>query len=259
MSTYAIANSYVPLDNLTINIGQALSNCDNQLIVPRSGIYFLSWSSASAPNSIHDLQLHINNISVGRTFLYGGYYNGIDTTSHTLLLFLKTGDSLQLYLKHEGPVYSDNNYQLSFTGFLYEPTHGQNVAWTLSFLFGEWIFIYGPSIVNFTNILLDSGSVWNSQSAAVNIPTDGTYYLSISGGAYPTENKFNLILSVNSQQLINVMEKVSTARNNTWNLRSRLLITPLRQGDQLVISIPNGYEAASRENDLTFSGFLVHI
>jgi hypothetical protein len=46
-------NAAIPLDKLIINIGQAWDACNSQLVVPKSGIYFLSWSAASFNNITH--------------------------------------------------------------------------------------------------------------------------------------------------------------------------------------------------------------
>ena len=253
-SPYYDINSTVPLDNFLITISLTWDECNNKLVIPRSGIYFLTWSSASLPNEMHIIHLVINGIWHARTMIYGGLYAGYDVSSQSVILRLNEGDTVHLSL-HYGPVYSDNNYQSSLTGFLYEPKHGLPIAWM--FTFPDFVTFYGPVTLNFTVIDLDEGNVWNSSSASVRIPRNGFYFLSMSGLSWPVEYKFNMVLLVNGQLMMNVMEKIDTVRNNYYNLRSRSLIKYLRETDELVVSIPNGYSGYNHYRQLSFSGFLI--
>ena len=256
-ASYMNFDNFVPFDKILLNVGQAWDACNNQLIVPRAGIYFISLTSASVPNTTHIIELRINNVTKARTFISSGLFNGIDTSSHSLLLPLSAGDIAEVFLSY-GPIYSDNNYQTSLSGFLYEPVHGQNIAWCLTHPFDVYTYIYGPSNVNFTNILLDNGLNWNAALGLLQIFTSGTYYLQLSGYSYPINYKLNLVLSLNGQPLMNVMEKAIGGRTN-GDLRSRSLVINLQSGDQLTVSVPTGYVAFNWKNDLMFSGFLISI
>ena len=254
-TTYTTINSFVPFEKILLNVGQAWDACNNQLIVPRTGVYFLSLSSASVPNTIHVLELKINDAIKYRTFIFRGLFSGIDTSSHSLLLPLNSGDIAKVFLTNHGPVYSDNSYQTSLSGFLYEPVHGQNIAWSLSLPFNVQTTIYGPTNINFTYILLDNGLNWKASWGLLQISITGTYYLQLSCYTNPYQDyKSNLIISLNGQPLMNVMEKV---KDGNGNLRSRSLITTLQSGDQLTVSVPTGYAVYHWKNDLTFSGFLL--
>ena len=255
---YYTVNSFVPFENLLMNVGQAWDACNNQFIVPRAGVYFFSLSSASLPNTTHILELRINNITMARSFIYQKYFCGVDTSSHSLLLLLNAGDIAEVYLSSSGPIYSDENYQTSLTGFLYEPIHGHIVAWCLTVPFNVYTYIYGPTNINFTNILLDNGSNWKANLTLLQISTSGTYYLQLSGQSAPSKDyKFNLILLLNSQPLMNVLEKATVRTDG--NLRSRSLITNLQSGDKLMVTVPSGYGAFNYRNDLMFSGFLISV
>jgi hypothetical protein len=148
----------IPLDKLIINIGQAWDACNSRLVIPKTGIYFLSWSAASVTNSTHVIELRVNGAVKARSFVYTSYPDS-DTSSQALLLPLKTGDVVKLMLfTYTGvpSIYSDINYQTSFNGFLYEPVHGQAVAWCLTLPRPQ--NFSGPATVNFTTIFLDEGS-----------------------------------------------------------------------------------------------------
>ena len=258
-SSYSINNSPVPLDKMLINIGDSWEPCGKQFVVPQTGIYFLSFSSASVPNTQHQLELLLNGNMIARTLLSSETFDGNEISSRSLLLHLNSGDVAKLFLSDvSGPIYSDSSYQTSFIGFLYEPLHGQSVAWTLTFPDLTATYIYGPNYVNFTNILLNSGSAWNNSAGILQISTSGIYYLHISGASYPLTYKFNLIILLNGQALMNVMEKVDTVRKD-YNIRSRSLIINLTIGDQLRVAVPEGYEAHSYRSDIMFSGFLISL
>ena len=256
-TSYTTVGSYMEFDKLIINVGQAWDACNNQLIIPMSGIYFLAFSSASVKNTRHDLHLNVNGALIARTFIYANVFNGTDVSSNSVLLKLSEGDIVKLYLLNEGPVYSDSNYQTSFAGFLFELSADQTVAWTLTFPYGVQTYLYGPTNVNFTEILLNDGSPWHSDIGRVRVPVSGLYYLKLSGISWPADYKFNLILSVNDQILMNVMEKIDTIKIGC-NMRSRSLITHLSEGDHLLVSIPAGYNAYSIYNDVIFAGFLIN-
>ena len=254
-SPYSIINNTLPLDSLLINAGQALNACSNYIVIPKSGIYFLSWSSASVPNTVHIVSLHINGIPVARTLIKGGYYNGSDVSSQTVIVRLNASDEVSLRL-FNGPVYSDNNYQTSLTGFLYEPKHNQKVAWTLTF--PDQTYLYGPTVVNFTIIDLNEGNGWNSSLALLTVPINGLYYLSLSGVSFPVEYPFNMVLSVNKEPLMNVIDKTDdSVKTFNYNLRCRSLIAHLTKFDELVVFIPDGYNGFSYLRYLTFTGFLI--
>ena len=197
-TSYGIGYSVVPFEKVLINVGQRWNTCNNQFFVPRSGMYVLALSSASVPNATHSLYKRINDINMARMLIYGGNFDGIDISSHVLLLPLNADDLVKIFLFSSGPVYSDDNYQTAFSGFLYEPVYGQSVTWCLSFPFDAAIYLYGPPSVNFTTILLNNGEAWNANLALLQISMSRTYYLQLSGYSYPTTYKFNLILSINS-------------------------------------------------------------
>jgi hypothetical protein len=159
-----------------------------------------------------------------------------------------------------GSLYSDVNYQTSFLGFLYEPIAGSKAAWSLAFNG----YAYGPTTIPFNSLLLVEGVTWNSLTTRqLTILTAGTYYLKLSGVAYPREYRFRMGLIVNSQPepLMSVMDDVtSPIRTHYYTERTRALITSLQQGDTLEVRIPAGYEAGhgDGDNNVIFAGFRVY-
>ena len=256
-SSFVSDGYYVPLDQLLVNVGGVWDECNSYLKIADPGVYYLSWSSASVPNFSHQIFLHINGVIHGQTTIWGSLYNGTDVSSQSLMLPLNEGDTVQLYIK-TGITFSNVNYQTSFVGFLYEPVNGQKIAWSLTFSLGINTTLIGPTNVRFTTILLNEGEAWNDSSGILSIPTAGSYYLKLSGMAYPNAPALNLVLHVNGKPIINVMEISNSSRNQYVNVRSRAVIINLKQGDQLIVHIPAGYGANSFYNDITFVGFLVN-
>ncbi len=220
----------------------------------QSGIYFLSLSSASIPGSRQIVDMRVNGVVKARTYI-NNYFPGVDTSGQSLLLQLNASDVIQI-VSTVGNLSSDAGYQTSFQGFLYEPVHGEKVAWTLTFPYGVAMYLYGPTDVNYTVVMLNEGSAWNSSTGMVVVPTSGIYFIRLSGTAWPKEYRFNLVLSVNGVPLINVIEKIDIIRTGN-NLRSRSLVHHFNEGDQLVVSVPNGYCLHSYQYDSIYSGFLI--
>jgi hypothetical protein len=242
----------IQLDKLIINIGQAWDACNSRLVVPKTGIYFLSWSAASVSNIQHIIELQVNGTVKSRSFIYT-INPGSDTSSQALLLALNTGDVVRLLLTEltTQSIYSDTNYQTSFSGFLYEPTHGQAVAWSLTLPL-SYNYV-GPAVINFTTIYVNAGSAWNSAAATLQISVSGIYFLTLSGYSSSVYNSFNLVLQVNNQPFMNVMDKTDA----TDNMRSRSLTVHLNAGDQLTVGVPSGYHASSIVYEIIFAGFLI--
>lgn len=260
-SPYYAINSDVLLDKLIINVGQGWDSCNSQFVAPQRGIYYFSWSAATVPNNIFVLWLDYNNKSSSiELILAAGYYNGSDTSSHSVLLQLETGDIVKLYLSYTTTgLHSSENYQISFIGFLYEPSHGNKVAWSLGFpsMPGNYSNFFGPADVTFTHVFVNEGKAWNTTTSVLKIPLDGIYFLKISGVPYPYTYKFNMIMLLNGQPLFNVMEKFDDVRTNFYNLRSRGFVKRLQAHDELKVSVPSGYNAASDTFELIFTGFLI--
>jgi hypothetical protein len=215
------------------------------------------------PTLLNPCFYYVNDASLSRIVLECGDFNGVDMSSHSLVLQLNAGDTLSLFSNPSGrsssgasASYSDASYQTSLTGFLYEPVHGQNVAWSLGFTYGVELTVYGPATVNFTTVIVDTSSAWNSSTASLRVPVAGLYYLKL-GGTTTTGYRLNMVLSVNNNPLMSVMDKMFNTCSQYWNSRSRSIITRLQQGDILTVSVPNGYAAWNLWTELVFAGFLI--
>ncbi len=247
-------NGTVTLDKMLINVGGGWDACNSRFVAPQDGVYFFSWSSASGYGGYGGTHLLRNNVTLVDSQIGNGFYNGSDTASHSILLQLNSGESISLIVSYTS-VYSDANYQTSLLGFLYEPIFVTKVAWSLAFNGAA----YGPTKIPFNSILLLEGITWNSATSQLTIPTTGTHYLKLSGIPFPRTYKFKMGLVVNSQPrpLMSVMEEIDTVRTHSYTVRTRALVTSLREVDTVEVSVPTGYEAGHDQNTVMFAGFLI--
>ena len=246
----------IVFDQVFFSLQGAWDPCNNQFKAPEQGIYFLSWSSASVPNEIHTMSLYVNGGYKARSHIHGDYFDGVDTSSQSIVIGLNKDDVAYLELSDGipyGPIHSDDNYQTAFMGFYYSPSHGQRVSWTV-LCTGEFVGPIDPVLFNY--VMQREGFNWDTSTSSVVIPVEGHYYVKLSGQSYRGDYKFNLILLVNGQPLFNVMEKV-TVLGEYENLRNRALIAHFKQGDTLTVNLPAGYQIFGENNDVIFAGFLI--
>ncbi len=246
----------VIFDQVFFSLEGAWDPCNNQFKAPEQGIYFLSWSSASVPNEIHTMSLYVNGGYKARSHIHGDYFNGVDTSSQSIVIGFNKGDVAYLVLSDGpayGPIHSDDNYQTAFMGFYYSPVSGQRISWCL-LVTGEFVGPINP--VLFDYVMQREGFNWDTSTSSVVIPVDGLYYIKLAGNGLLNEYRFNLVLMLNGEPLFNVMEKVTVLREHE-NLRNRALITRLKQGDTLTVSLPAGYQIYGEYSDVIFAGFLI--
>lgn len=120
-----------------------------------------------------------------------------------------------------------------------------------------WGTYVGPiDKVVWDNVIHEEGFNWQSSTSEVVIPVSGLYYVKLAGNSLQGDYKFNIILTLNGQPLMNAMEKVSVLGEHE-NLRNRALIHRFGEGDILTVSLPAGYQIFGENTDTIFSGFLL--
>ena len=255
-------NYPLPFTKAMLAVGGALEICIHRFIAPTDGTYFISFSVAMRTYS---------SSSYIRTFLRVGLYYTIrsmiylgsstsnyenDIASNSILLPLRQGDIVDLTHESESSYdhYSDEHYQTALLGFLYEPVHGYKIAWSATC--AATTTFTGPiAAFPFNLEWLNDGGVWNTSSYTGIIPVSGIYWLKLSGASpFSTSSQFNMILLVNSQPIINVMEKITNGGNN---VRSHSIAFRLKQGDQLQVSVPTGFQVYTPDYSACFLGFLI--
>ncbi len=97
---------------------------------------------------------------------------GIDTYSRTVLRNLNKGQKVTIWSK--GSIYSDVYGLSSFKGFLYDPSHGVKIAWSVHALHPNkfstnWSELNAdPELnFNFNTMQVNLGGCWKSNSGQV--------------------------------------------------------------------------------------------
>ena len=255
------AYNTLPFTNAMLTVGSALGVCTHQFIAPTYGAYFISFSvaiKAYSPSSYIRVYLRVNYDTRTMIYLDSSMSNfDKDISSNSVLLRLNEGDIVDLqYLSYTSyDDHSDEHYQTALTGFLYEPVHGYNIAWSVTY--SSSTTFTGPiAAFPFNYVWINDGGVWDTSSYIATIPVSGIYWLKVSGmSPSKTSNQFNMILSVNSQSIINVMEKIT---NGGENARSHSIAFRLKQGDQLQVSVPTGFQVDTTAKVALFCGFLIY-
>ena len=160
-------------------------------------------------------------VRVGNTVRSSVYLDSLmsdfqkDSSSNSVLLQLNKGDDIYLdYYSHSYDHYSDKHYQTALSGFLYEPFHGFNIAWSVTYS-STTTFTGSIAAFPFNSVWLNNGGVWDNGSYAATILVSGIYWLKLAGmSPQLTSSQFDMILSVNSQSIINVMEKITNGGRN---------------------------------------------
>ena len=254
--------SPLPFTNTMLTVGNALAACNHQFVAPTNGVYFISFSVG--------IEVYSSSSQVTVYLRVGGSYRSMlyvddpltfaydkDISSNSALLSLNTGTMVDLYFASGTTYdhYSDSNYQTSLSRFLYAPVHGYNIAWSVAH--SVTTTYSGPiTAFPFNTVWVNNGGVWSSSTNTATITVSGIYWLKVSGTSpSSTSNQFNFIITLNGQPLINVMEKIT---NGGYNVRSHSVAYRLSQGDQLQVSIPNGFQMYNNNYSAGFFGFLIY-
>ena len=257
-------NSVLQFTNVMLSVGNALGVCTHQFVAPTQGTYFISFS-VGFEEDYNGIQSNVNaylqvNSDTNTLLQLRSYYasNEKDMSSNSVLISLSEGDIVDVYYSSysSDAHYSDEHYQTSLSGFLYEPVHGYNIAWNVA------TYCYGCSYIGpitafpFDYVMLNDGGVWNPGSFVGTIAVSGIYWLKLTAmRSYSSNSKLDMILTVNSQPIFNVMEK---STNAIGNVRSHSLAVRLKQNDQLHASVPQGYTVYTELRCTAFAGFLIY-
>jgi hypothetical protein len=223
----------------------------NRYLVSITGTWVIFFS-IGAPNGgdVH-VSLYAPNVV---TYLHFGSTNnaGEDTLSKTVVIPVTAGSSIYTYL-NDPPVYSDIRYQTALMGFLYAPRLLLPVSWCVA---SETTYAGTTDPVPFDVVLTNEGNGWNAITNIFTVPVTGVYYIHMTAGIYyPYPTKMELL--VNGVVKANVYR--SSVTHNNVDTRSRAIILPLNENDQLKIRIPSGYRLYSDGNRYTiFSGFRIY-
>ena len=134
-TSFALSTDPIPFDSVIMNDGNGWNSATNEYIVPKSGVYSLTLTTACSAGKDNYSKMHVNNQL--KAHLYCDNINHADlmTANKGWINQLNAGDRVHVTSdKYKGAsffdVYSDSTLQASISGFLYDPIHGCPVVWS---------------------------------------------------------------------------------------------------------------------------------
>ena len=125
---------YLSYDRTLINEGNGWNSTTNRFVAPYSGVYFFSVSLGQLPKNRTILQIFKNGaavVTIG-TAMANLMGSGQDLVGRSHLMSLNVNDYVETYFSEGNPFSDSTNLQISFSGFFYNLTTGQQVS---TFLF----------------------------------------------------------------------------------------------------------------------------
>ena len=122
-----------PFDIYLYKGGLHYDRFNHRYTAPSSGIYYFSFSVGLNAYSSAGFTLYKNSLPYVNIVRRSRSHNGIDTISRAVMMRLDQGD--QIYLVNEAgqTARSSPMMETSFSGFKYQPTHGNMVCSSMSF------------------------------------------------------------------------------------------------------------------------------
>ena len=137
-TTSITSMSQVTFDKVMLNEGNVWNISANKFIAPYDGIYLFSFSGGIRYQSGAVIYLTRNTTELMQApGAYGDvFFSGVDVVSKTCVLALKAADPIHLRYIQKSYLYSDATYRpITFSGFYYNPIHGQQVGNNTSQIF----------------------------------------------------------------------------------------------------------------------------
>ena len=217
---------------------------------PQSGIYVFSVSCGVLAGETYDLLISFSSGLTYEMINKDIVHNGIETVSRSFAVSLSAGDTVYTRLI-DGYAYSDDSYQTSFAGFLYEPLNGRKVIWSVhqtNIMYGT----YSPFPFNDVNVNIGNG--WNSTANIFVAPYAGVYQLHLTATVYYSRIDFRLYW--NNVTYANIY--MNTTNYNGIITRSRAVMIDAAAGDTFFITTTSTTVLYSNSYRLiSFTGFLI--
>ncbi len=247
------------------NAGFAFERNSSSFTAPEDGVYLLSVSTAVEAESRARVRLRVNGMDKVELLQTSTNHNGINTITRTTLLDLRAQDVVDVIQTDPGGVlFSDRGLQTSFSGFLYSPVGGFQVAWSAhrshSWLATEPRQALEP--VGFDTILVDRHAGFNPTTGTFTCGVPGVYFLHVNIAAFPRRKLHASLVLNNRVQGPRVIESLTllrySIRENGIDTVSASTLVQLQEGDSVYVRTSEG-DALYGDSNLqtSFTGFLV--
>lgn len=240
---------------IDINLGDDWdsSGSIDHYAAPTSGLYFFALTTTANGAVGHVVAVCVNGVVLTELRTTSTNNPGTEIYTRSFATPLTVGDDVTAQLT-SGTLHSSTGYlSTAFHGFLYRPTHGIQVIWSVH----KTTSSTGPrDPLPFEYVMLNEGQAWSVDSSNVCVPVTGVYYLHVNA-ASQAYTKLNVQLLVNGSPLFDIRR--DTNHYNGQDTRGRAFIKDLQQGDIVSIRIMSGTAIYSNANMLSsFTGFLLY-
>ncbi len=236
-----------PFTTVDVNEGGGWNTTSFKFTAPLSGIYVLSYTTASKGlmQAIYKLVVNGSMFQMEAS-IFDTNHSGIDMTTRCVLLTINQG--IPIWITGLGTQAYGSEYELaSFKGFLLSPINGIMIAW--SAVQNTWLTVTWASLVNVGYPV----APWNNTLGKAVIPIRGIYFVTMTTIASASTAAY-VGMRVNGLMSPFVYTRVSVGLTNSYLTRSSSSLAQCNTGDTLDIQLLFGLV----ESELSFSGFLVY-
>ena len=246
-----ISAGRIDYTNNLINVGNAWDLTADIFTASQSGIYVFSVSCATQAGQIYSLFIYVNGVVTYEMTTTDTVHNGHDTVSRTFAVSLSAGSTVYTGLVN-GSIFSNNAYQTSIAGFLYEPLNGRKVIWSVHQT-NTMNGAYGP--FPFNDVDVNIGNGWNSSTSKFVAPYAGVYQLHLTATSMPN-SQVDFRLYWNNVAYANIYS--TTTNYNGLVTRSRAIMIDATAGDTFFIAtLSSTHLYSSSRRLISFTGFLI--
>ena len=246
------------------NAGFAYDRNSSSFVAPESGIYLFTVSAAVQAESKAKLRIRVNGVEKAELLQSSTTHNGVNTITRTTLFELEIQDVVDVVKIGDGVLYSDRGLQTSFSGFLYSPSKGFQVAWSAhrshSWLTNEANRALNP--VDFDTMLVDRHANFNSATGTFTCQIPGVYYIHVNMAAFPKRKLYASLVLNNREVGSKVIDSMSllrfSVRENGIDTISASTLVRLNEGDTIYVKTSEG-DAFYGDSNLqtSFTGLLI--
>jgi len=251
-------------DTILTNEGNAYNN---GVFAPQvAGYYYISYSAGvdtTTTQTSIDFVLTASGSSCDATGTFRSTlsrshvnYEGIDTVSRGILMYLNTGCSVSM--SSVNPFFSSDNLETSFSGFLYNPLlAGDSVAFFVA-RSNSWSDNTALDPVPFDRVAVNEGNGWGADGLDNFFvsPATGYYFVMMSAGAQNL-NRVDVRLYINDEYTADIYRQ-SMVHQGT-DFLSRNIIVHLKEGDRMrwrAVASTSLY-SSSGGLETSFGGFML--
>ena len=252
-------------DTVIVNEGNGWSINTNTFVAPKTGYYFISFGvvALSAKKSCLKLALtsDTSNNFESNCILETSVHNGSEIARAAVLLSLSANTAISCYIFP----YTEFNYNgagstsyVYMQGFLYNPSAGPKVAWSVVRKLGNFQGPLDP--IQFDTIYVNEGNPWNNASNMITISSSGLYVIDLTTylTGYTGNGNENLQVFMNNNPVVVI--SLNSVGLNDGLTRSRSILIKLIIGDRLRVVAPTSgsYYLSNFAGVHVFTGFLLY-